>query len=159
MNSCRSYDRVETISSFPETSKGEQNVLQGGFYESHMTPTPLYVLPSALTLSPVIKTRHMKRFCRWVVVCFMCVHETSYVYSHVCSCSKAPCLDDNQSTSFISVIWGPYHRNYPSSPDKTCYRDFADQSLPKNLVVEFCPKSLTFYALFTSLCYTVLHAV
>jgi hypothetical protein len=34
-----------------------------------------------------------KRFSRWIVVCFMCAHESSYVYSHVCS--KAPCFDDN----------------------------------------------------------------
>jgi hypothetical protein len=34
-----------------------------------------------------------KRFCWWIVVCFMCAHDNSYVYSHVCA--KAPCLDDN----------------------------------------------------------------
>ncbi len=31
-------------------------------------------------------------FCRWIVVCFMCAHESSYVYSYVCT--KESCLDD-----------------------------------------------------------------
>ena len=35
----------------------------------------------------------MKHFCRWIIGCFMCAHELSYVYSHVWS--KAPCVDDN----------------------------------------------------------------
>ena len=64
----------------------------------------------------------MKWFCRWIFVCFVCAHESSYIYLHVCA--KAPCLDDNPvlSSTFISVYLRPYHSNHPVSPDRTCYR-------------------------------------
>ena len=34
-----------------------------------------------------------KWFCRWIVGCIMCAHETSYVHSH--ECVKSRCFDEN----------------------------------------------------------------
>ena len=45
-----------------------------------------------------------ERFCRWIVVCFMCEHESSYVYSYVCV--KTSFLDDQLVRWFHFSIFG-----------------------------------------------------
>jgi hypothetical protein len=52
------------------------------------------------------------RFCRWIVVCFMCAHEISYVYSHVCV--KAPCFDDNLVHYLHISVFGTFSRQSSS---------------------------------------------
>jgi hypothetical protein len=59
-----------------------------------------------------------KWLCWWIVVCFMCSHEVTYVESHVCV--KTSCLDDDLVR--MSVLLGPFHWNTPISPDKRCRR-------------------------------------
>ena len=51
-------------------------------------------------------------FCRWIVVCFMCAHEISYVYSHVCV--KAPCFDDNLVRYLHISAFGTFSRQSSS---------------------------------------------
>ncbi len=59
----------------------------------------------------------LHRISPWIVVCFMCVRESSCVYSYVCV--KASCLDDKLVRYlFISVLLGSYHRNVITRPDK-----------------------------------------
>jgi hypothetical protein len=52
------------------------------------------------------------RFCRWIVVCFMCAHEISYVYSHVCV--KTPCFDDNLVRYLHISAFGTFSRQSSS---------------------------------------------
>ena len=45
-------------------------------------------------------------------MCFMCAHESSYVYSHVCS--KAPCFDDNLVLELHIIDFGTLLQQSPS---------------------------------------------
>jgi hypothetical protein len=106
----------------------------------------------------------MKRFCRYIVVCFMCAHESSNVYSHVRrSVKRHRVWMTVQSSSFISVLLRPYHSNAPLSPDKTCYRVMELAKVLRTQVHMSSRSSLQNHRHFEhylqSLCLPVLHDV
>jgi len=78
-----------------------------------------------------------KRFCRWIVLCFMCSYESSHDYSHVCS--KVPCLDDNLVHYLHLSTFGTLSQQWSSKSGQ--------DMLPCDF--ELCGKWLAFRTLFT----------
>ena len=102
-----------------------------------------------------------KRFCWWIVVFFMCAHEISYVYSHVCA--RAPCLDDNPVRKLdISAFATLSQQSSFKSGQHMLPRDDAGQSLARTQVHMSSRSSVQnhwhFQHYLQSLCLPVLHA-